>query len=220
MEAICNGVSSPLRVSRKTLVQCVCAVSLLAWASPFARADSVVSPNDVTKQVTEGMGGTFSWTITNNDKNVAVTLNDDFRTGKPDFFTTGGDTDDDAVRGAIMGCNAGVVLAANGGRCTLTVDFTTPRTMGETEDSERGFWDLLIGAGAGKGTMFDTVDGTAPGMGIIRSGPVRGHLEVDDPGVPPTPEPSSLLLVLTPVLVSGWMLRRRLRSAARVLHSR
>jgi hypothetical protein len=68
--------------------------------------------------------------------------------------------------------------------------------------------------------MFDTVDGTAPGMGIIRSGPVRGHLEVDDPGVPPTPEPSSLLLVLTPVLVSGWMLRRRLRSAARVLHSR
>ena len=185
---------------------------IMAWASPFAKADLIVTPVAGSVAVTEGDPGELSWTIQNNGKS-AVTLNNDFRVRVPDFMWTGGDKDDDPLRGSIGGCDNGVTLAAEGGQCVLTVPFTTPvpDAGDETRDEnkDRGFWDLLNTVSGSKGE-FGTVDGTLRDGTLVISQLVVGHVEVDDPGVKPIiPEPSSLLLLGSGLLGLGGVLHKR-----------
>jgi hypothetical protein len=181
---------------------CGLAVAVLGSGS-LLRADPLdpltVMGNVQVKPVQEGGGAELVWTI-QNTTNVILTLDDGLRTRGLAFNYTGGDRDDAPAVSSIMGCNNGVMLAANTGACTLVVGFTTPAVADTTNDenNDRGFWDLITQRAIE--APFLTASG--PGVGTVQSGALVGRVEVDDPGVSAvTPEPASFVLVLTATLM-------------------
>lgn len=174
---------------------------LSAWGVVPLNDLKVISGDQQSVAVTEGKGGELAWTIENMGANIII-LNNGLRGGMPAFSYTGGDDDDDVGVTKISGCEKDVPLAASGGRCTLIVSFTTPfeKDTKPDENSDRGFWDLL------SNKAFPTLSGLdALGNSEI-SGPLRGHVEVDDPGVKAiTPESPTILTLGLGFIVFGLM---------------
>lgn len=160
------------------------------WADPVPLNDlKVTSGDDQSVAVPEGTGGVLTWNITNQGKEIIV-LDNKFRGSTPSFSYTGGDDDDDVGVTKISGCEKGVILAASGGRCTIVVSFITPfePDTKPDENSDRGFWDFL------SNKAFPVVSGMDALDDVEISDPLRGHVEVDDPGVKAiTPEPAPIV---------------------------
>lgn len=185
-----------------------------AWCDPVSFNDlKVTSGDNQDVAVPEGTDGILTWNITNQGKEIIV-LDNGFRGSTPAFSYTGGDNDDDVGVTKISGCEKGVILAASGGRCTLVVSFTTPfePDTKPDENSDRGFWDLL------SNKAFPTLSGRDALDDPEISDPLRGHVEVDDPGVKAiTPEPPPIVTLGLGFLVFGlarWAFKESNRNPA------
>jgi hypothetical protein len=177
---------------------------VMAVATAPASGDSlkVITGDHQSIAVQEKEGGTLTWVIRNQGAG-SVTLDNGFRGTGVRFRRTGGDADDAPKVGTIGGCDSGIKLLGNGGQCVLTVDFTTPALEDPAgtndENNDRGFWDIDTARGP---DVFPALTGSTDAGLLVTSDFLIAHIEVDDPGVKAvTPEPPSILLSLTAVLL-------------------
>lgn len=158
---------------------------------PVVRPPAVLVAGS-TVQVLEGQNGTLTFTISNISDNPAMVAGLTLSSKQfPDIT-------DDAAAGALAGCAKGTLIAANG-FCTVTLPFTTPKTVGEKENTNVGFTEFDLAA---------SLDNGAANFG-------SSVVEVLDPSVL-TPEPGTFAmcgLVLAGLLAGRW--RARLSRATR-----